>query len=312
NYTMAIFFHWDAASLDVWKNAFSDFNLDPDIRTHDSLGDVTDIKYAIVWAPPEGLLKTFLNLEYIFSIGAGVTHITLDPDAPTDIPIVRLQDQQLVLDMSCHIIYMVLHFHRHYARYKRYQSEKKWQRDKYPENANRRVAVMGLGQTGLDVCARLRDLDFNVIGWSNSPKEIDGVSCLHGPEQFEGLLTKADILINLLPLTPLTENIMNEAAFAQMPPGAYFINCSRGGTVVDNELIAALDSGQLEAAALDVFRTEPLSPESPYWEHPAVTITPHAAAPSNERSAASFIAGNIRKHLDGGVPSPIVSPTKGY
>lgn len=309
---MAIFFHWDAASLDVWKNAFSEHGLDPDIRTANALGDVSDIKYAIVWAPPEGLLKTFPNLEYIFSIGAGVTHITLDPDAPVGVPIVRLQDKQLVLDMSCHIMYMVLHFHRHYARYKRYETQKKWLRHKYPENAQRRVAVLGLGQTGLDACAKLRDLQFDVTGWSNSPKQLEGVNCLHGAEQLATVLSSAEILVNLLPLTDQTENLLDASAFSQMPSGSFLINCSRGGTIVDADLLAALDSGQLEAAALDVFRTEPLPADSPYWEHPAVTVTPHAAAPSNERSAAEFIASNIRTHMDGGIPQPIVDIEKGY
>lgn len=309
---MAIFFHWDDASLDVWKKEFSAQGLDADIRTSDALGNVSDIKYAIVWAPPSGLLKSFPNLEYIFSIGAGVTHITLDPDAPVGVPIVRLQDKQLVLDMSCHIMYMVLHFHRHYARYKHYESQKKWQRHMYPENAHKRVAVLGLGQTGLDACSRLRDLEFKVTGWSNSPKQLEGVNCLHGPEQLGTVLASADILVNLLPLTEQTENLLNAAAFAQMPPGSCLINCSRGGTIVDEDLLAALDSEQLQAAALDVFRTEPLPVDSLYWEHPAVTITPHAAAPTHERSAAEFIVANINTHLKGGTPAPIVDATKGY
>lgn len=309
---MAIFFHWDAASLDVWKNAFSEQGVSLDVRTESDLGDVADIKYAIVWAPPAGRLKTFPNLEYIFSIGAGVTHITLDADAPTGIPIVRLQDKQLVLDMSCHIMYMVLHFHRHYARYKRYEENKKWLRHKYPENARRRVAVLGLGQTGLDACAKLRDLEFDVIGWSNSPKALDGVRCLHGRDQFYTVLSQADILVNLLPLTSHTENLLDTAAFSHMPKGGFLINCSRGGTIVDEDLLAALDTNQLEAAALDVFRTEPLPAESPFWEHPSVTITPHAAAPSNERSAAEFIVGNIHRHMNGGIPEPIVDVEKGY
>lgn len=309
---MAIFFHWDAATIDIWRDAFKHHGVEADLRTHDALGDVSEIEHAVVWDPPSGLLADLPNLKYIFSIGAGVTHITGDSNAPTGVPIVRLQDKMLVLDMSCHIMYMVLHFHRHYARYKRYESEKKWLRHKYPENAKCRVAVMGLGQTGLDACARLRDLEFSVTGWSNSAKQLDGVTCLHGPDQFDKLLSEADILVNLLPLTPETENILNSKSFAKMPDGAFIVNCSRGGTIVDDDLLAALDSGKIEAAALDVFRTEPLPESSPYWDHPAVTVTPHAAAPSNESSAADFIASNIKKAIDGGIPSPIVDLGKGY
>ena len=266
----------------------------------------------MVWAPPGGRLKEFKNLKYIFSIGAGVTHITLDPDAPMDVPIVRLQDDMLVLDIACHIIHWTLHFHRHYNRYKLYEAEKKWLRHRYPENRERRISVLGLGQTGLTTCERLRDLEFDVTGWSRTPKKIEGVTCLSGDESLAQVLARADILVNLLPLTPATTDLINADALAQMPHGAFVINCGRGGTVVDADLLAALDTGQIEAAALDVFREEPLAEDDPYWTHPKVSVTPHAAAPSNERSAARFIAGHIRRALDGGEPWPIVDHARGY
>lgn len=309
---MAILFHWEGATLDIWLDAFRAHDLGSDIRLVNSLGDIETIDHAVVWDPPPGLLRNLPNLKYIFSIGAGVNHITDDPQAPVNVPIVRLQDSMLVLDISCHIIYMVLHFHRHYWRYKNYEQQKKWLRHKYPANEDRRVAVLGLGQTGLNACKRLRELEFDVIGWSNSAKTIEGIRCLHGPEAFAEVLAQADILVNLLPLTPLTQGLLNDTAFASMPDQSFLINCGRGGTVVDEHLLAALDRGRIEAAALDVFPSEPLAPTSPYWDHPAVTVTPHAAAPSNEKSAADFIAGNIRKSLDGEKPSPVVDFSKGY
>lgn len=309
---MAIYFHWDQATEDLWRGAFDDAGAGCDLRREGALGNPDDVEFAVVWAPPKGRLGGFRNLKYIFSIGAGVTHITLDPDAPLHVPIVRLQDDMLVLDMSCHVIHWVLHFHRYYNRYKLYEAEKKWQRHRYPDNSERRVAVLGLGQTGLDACNRLRDLDFDVTGWSRSPKEIDGVTCLHGEEAFPQVLQRADILVNLLPLTPGTTDLINAETLAQMPDGAFIINCSRGGTITDADLLAALDSGKIEAAALDVFREEPLPQEDPYWSHPKVSVTPHAAAPSNEKSAARFIAGHIRRVLDGGEPWPIVDLERGY
>ncbi|MDA7965566.1 glyoxylate/hydroxypyruvate reductase A [Ruegeria sp.] len=309
---MAIFFHWDEASTELWQAAFKEAGIEADLRSADNLGNVEDIEYAIVWAAPHGLMGTFPNLKYIFSVGAGVTHITADPDAPLHVPIVRLQDDMLVLDMSCHIIHWVLHFHRYYYRYRQYEADKTWLRHRYPDNSDKRVAIMGLGQTGQDACRRLHDLGFDVTGWARSPKEIPGVRCLHGEDQFAELLAGADILVNLLPLTPQTENILNAQTLAQMPDGAFVINCSRGASINDADLLAALDSGKIEAAALDVFRTEPLPQDDPYWEHPNVFVTPHAAAPSNERSAAGFIVGNIKKCLDGGVPAPIVDLDRGY
>lgn len=309
---MSVFFHWAQATPRIWQEAMAERSIGSIYLDSNMPGDAGEVEYAVVWAPPGGLLKTFPNLKYIFSIGAGVTHITEDPDYPAHVPIVRLQDELLVLDMSCHIIHWVLHFHRHYARYKSYQSEKKWQRHRYPENAEKRVAIMGLGQTGLDACARLRDLDFTVTGWARSPKKIEGVKCLHGDDQFANLLEEADILVNLLPLTADTTDILDAAAFSKMPEGAFLINCGRGSSIKDADLLAALDSGRIEAAALDVFREEPLPDDSPYWTHPAVSVTPHAAAPTNERSAARFIADQIRKCMDGGLPAPIVDPARGY
>lgn len=309
---MAIYFHWNEAHEDLWRDAFEGADIAPDLRSEGALGIPDDVEFAVVWAPPKGRLQEFRNLRYIFSIGAGVTHITDDPDFPSDVPIVRLQDDMLVLDMSCHIIHWVLHFHRFYHRYKQYEEEQKWLRHRYPDNADKRVAIMGLGQTGQDACRRLRDLGFDVTGWARSLKEIDGVRCLHGDDQFSTLLEGADILVNLLPLTPQTENILNGDAFARMPKGAFVINCSRGASIDDAALLAALESGQIEAAALDVFRTEPLPQDDPYWQNPNVFVTPHAAAPSNERSAARFIADNIRKAMDGGTPAPIVDLARGY
>lgn len=240
---MAIYFHWNEAHDDLWQAAFESAGIVPDLRSEEELGNPDDVEFAVVWAPPKGRLKGFRNLRYIFSIGAGVTHITDDPDFPSQVPIVRLQDDMLVLDMSCHIIHWVLHFHRFYHRYKQYEAERKWLRHRYPDNADKRVAIMGLGQTGQDACRRLRDLGFDVTGWARSPKQIEGVRCLHGEDQFDTLLERADILVNLLPLTSQTENILNAGSLARMPRGAFVINCSRGASIDDAALLAALETG---------------------------------------------------------------------
>ena len=309
---MSIYFHWEGCSPEVLGSALKQEDNTTPVWMEGSAYDPAQVEFAVVWAAPKGRLAGFPNLKYVFSIGAGVTHITDDPTFDTAIPIVRLQDDMLVLDMSCHILHWVLHFHRHYARYRHDQAEKKWQRLLYPDNSERRIAVLGLGQTGLDACARLRDLGFDVTGWSRSPKELEGVTCLAGEAAFDQVLSAADILVNLLPLTPQTTDILDAAAFAKMPEDAFVINCSRGASIVDADLLAALDNGKLAAAALDVFRSEPLPKESPYWTHPDVYVTPHAAAPTNERSAARFFAKNIRAVLDGGKPTPIVDLKRGY
>lgn len=309
---MAILFHWDGATHGIWHDAFVAAGCGDDIRSLARPGDVAEIGHAVVWAPPAGALKAFPNLKYIYSIGAGVTHVTLDPEWPSHVPIVRLRDRMLVLDMSCHVIHWVLHFHRHYACYARQQAQRTWLHHRCPENAERRVSVLGMGQTGEDACIRLRDLGFPVTGWARRPKRIEGVRCLHGDEAFDTVLREADILVNLLPLTDATTNILNASAFDRMPRGSFLINCGRGGSVDDGALLGALDDGHVECAALDVFREEPLPADSALWAHPGIRITPHAAAPTNERSAAEFIAAQVRVAMDGGRPAPIVDLERGY
>ena len=309
---MTILFHWDGATPGIWRDAFATAGCGGDIRRLAEPGEVGEVEHAVVWAPPPGALSMFPNLRYIYSIGAGVTHITLDPDWPSHVPVVRLQDRMLVLDMSCHIIHRVLHFHRHHDRYARQQAQGIWLRHRYPENGERRISVLGLGQTGQDACVRLRDLGFAVTGWARSPKRIEGVRCLHGEAAFDTVVREADILVNLLPLTDATANILDASVFRRMPEGSFIINCGRGGSVDDSALLDALDGGRIAGAALDVFRDEPLPGDSPYWDHPGVFMTPHAAAPTNERSAAEFIAAQIRVAMDGGTPAPIVDLERGY
>ncbi len=309
---MAILFHWDGATSEIWHDAFMAAGCGNDIRSLARPGDVSEVEHAVVWAPPAGALEGFPSLRYIYSIGAGITHITLDPDWPSHVPIVRLQDRMLVLDMSCHVIHWVLHFHRFYARYTRQQAQGIWLRHRYPENAERRVSVLGLGQTGEDACIRLRDLGFPVSGWARSPKQIEGVRCLHGNDAFDTILREADILVNLLPLTNATTNILNASAFDRMPKGSFLINCGRGASIDDGALLNAIDGGHIEGAALDVFREEPLPADSPFWAHPGIFVTPHSAAPTNERSAAEFIAAQIKLAMSGRLPAPIVDLERGY
>lgn len=309
---MTILFHWPEGNVDLWRRSFAEIVGPVRVETVETAGRAGDVEYAVVWAPPFGLLKTFPNLRAIFSIGAGVTHITDDPELPAHVPVVRLSDDMLVLDMSAHVIHWVLHFHRFYYRYRAYQAEELWRRHRYPDNAGRTVGILGLGRTGTDAAARLRGLEFPVLGWSRTAKSVDGMECRHGLPGLGEVLARSDILVNLLPLTSETADLLNAERFALMPDGSFLINPSRGGTIVDEDLIAALDSGKLEAAALDVFREEPLPPGHPFWRHPKVHVTPHAAAASNERSAARFIARNIRTMLDGGQPSPIVDRKRGY
>lgn len=305
-------FIWDGADAAQWRSRMADVLGDFDMRVYPDIGDPADIDYAMVWMPPPGELARYANLKAIFSIAAGVTHITRDPGWPRHVPVVRLTDEVLSLDMACHAIHWVLHFHRGYGQCRADQANKIWRRPVYPPNAQCRVGVLGMGTIGQTVARHLRGLGFDVAGWSRSPKQIDGVASYFGNDQLPAFLAGARILVSVLPPTPETANLLDARALGLLPEGASFINMGRGEVVDDAALLRLLDSGRIANAALDVFRVEPLPEDSPYWTHPRVYVTPHAAGPTGIEYGARRIAENIKLMLAGGMPDSVMDPDKGY
>jgi glyoxylate/hydroxypyruvate reductase A len=309
---MAILFSYAGGDADFWRRQMEEYVPSQEFRVFPDTGDPNDIKFAMVWLHPGGDLKNYPNLKAILSLGAGVEHVLRDTDLPEGIPIVRLVDDMMNQDMSLHVVHWVIHFHRSYHVYAKDQGDKRWQRLRFPDTRERRVGILGMGELGGEAARRVHDLGFDVAGWSHTPKTIKGVESFHGDDSLMPFLRRTDILASLLPLTPSTENLLDKEKFAAMPEGAYFINLSRGAIVVDKDLLAALDSGAIAGAALDVFRTEPLPPDHPYWSHPKVSVTPHAAGPTNDRSAARKMAENINRVLAGEAPYPVLDIKRGY
>ena len=284
---------------------------DEEIRDWDEPGDRTEVRYAVVWEPPLGELKTFPNLKYIFSMGAGVDHLKCDPELP-DIPIVRLIDDVLTQGMTEYVVQHVLHYHRRQPELDKQQRHKLWKHLRVPSAWDRRVGLMGLGKLGCDAALALTALKFNVAGWSRTPKALAGVASFHGPEGLAPFLEQAEILVCLLPLTPATTGILNRDLFAKLPKGAFLINPGRGQSLVDEDVLSALDSGQLAGASLDVFKTEPLPPDHPFWAHPKIFVTPHNSSRTETASAARTIAANIARIEAGEVPEGLVNQERGY
>jgi glyoxylate/hydroxypyruvate reductase A len=274
--------------------------------------DPADIDIAVVALPPPGLLKTFPNLKAILSMWAGVETLLLDPDLPRDVPLGRLVDRQMTRDMTHHVVHWVLHYHRDVHRYAEQQRQGKWRSHPYPEAADRRVGIMGLGALGGAAARVLADLGFSVAGWATHPKSIEGVEAFLGDDGLIPFLERTDILVGLLPLTPATEGIINRATLAHLPKGAYIVNAGRGGSVVDDDLIAALDSGAIARASLDVFRAEPLAADHPFWRHPGVDLTPHVASHTTTRTAGREVALDIRRVAAGEKPRNLVDLDRGY
>ena len=275
------------------------------------------IRYALSWRHPPGSLSNLPGLRAIFSLGAGVDHLFADPALP-DRPIVRIVDPDLRDRMSEWVVMQALIHLRQLRRYERQQRERLWKDDPaQPRAAEVNVGVLGLGVMGMDAAMKLMGLGFPVAGWSRTPKSAPGMECFSGPEGLEALLAWADILVVLLPLTKETRGILSASLFARLKQGGRLggpalINAGRGGLQVEADILAALDSGLLKGASLDVFEREPLPADSRLWTHPAVYVSPHNAAISAPQAIAVAIARQIEAFERGAPLQDVIDRTRGY
>ncbi len=248
----------------------------------------------IVYAPDSAVqdFTPFTRAHAVLNLWAGVEKIVGNPTL--HIPLARMVDHGLTQGM---VEWVTGHALRHHLGMDTHilHQDGVWRPDAPPLASDRRVSVLGLGALGAACARMLAHLGFPVTGWSRSPKQIDGLRCLSGEDGLRAALQEADILVLLLPLTPETENLLNADRLALLPPGAVILNPGRGPLIDDDALLAALDRGHLGHATLDVFRTEPLPPEHPFWAHPRVTVTPHIASETRPETAAEVIAENIRR-----------------
>jgi glyoxylate/hydroxypyruvate reductase A len=312
---MALLFSSKNDDADRWRDILVRELPDLDFRVWtpdgDEIGDPKDIEYVLVWGPKQGAFKDLPNLKCIFSLGAGVDHL-IGKDLPAGVPVVRLMDPGLTRGMSEYVLYWVLHHHRRMADYVQGSQENRWQQYPQADTRSRRIGIMGLGVLGLDAANKLSALEFDVAGWSRGPKDLSGIETFHGEEGLEDFLKFTEILVCLLPLTPETAGILNTKTLSQLPEGCVVINAARGGHVVDDDMIRALDDGPLAAAVLDVFHSEPLASNHPFWDHPKIIVTPHVASLTMPETAALVVAENIRRIRAGQPPEPIVDAQTGY
>ena len=296
----------------AWETLLTDALGPLDFRTlRAGLGNTDDIEIALAWKPTPGLLASFRNLKMIVSLGMGVDHLLADDKLP-DVAITRIMDDGLVGQMAEFAIFWALWHHRDIEKYAASQRAKKWKPEEFIDTIHRRIGIMGLGTIGTDTAQKIAMLGFPTLGWSRTAKTIAGVETFHGREALPKFLGQTNILVNVLPLTRETRGIMDKTLFAQLPKGCFIINMGRGGHVVDEDLLAAIDSGHLAGAALDVFNTEPLPADHPYWTHPKVHITPHMAGYTNPRTASPGVIENIKRLRAGQPLTNTVDPKSGY
>lgn len=267
--------------------------------------------YAVVWAPPQVFLDEQPRLKALFNIGAGVDAL-LPLKLPPATRIVRLDDAGMSVQMAEYVCHAVIRHFREFDGYEADVSQGKWSFRKPHNRADFPVGVLGLGVLGERVAQALRVFEFPVHGWSRSAKTIEGVVCHSGPEQLNGFLGQCRVLVNLLPLTPETRDILNRETLSQLQPGGYLINVARGAHLVEQDLIELLDSGHLAGATLDVFRTEPLPADHPFWQHPKIQVTPHTSARTLRSESIAQIAGKIAALERGEPVAGIVDPVRGY
>lgn len=311
----ALVFYSAFDDADEWRDALRAQmpGLDVRVAAPDGTleGDPADVRYALVWKPPAGFLSRFPNLALVINLGAGVDALVGRDDLPA-VPVTRLSDPQMAKMMASFVLFAVLRHAREIPAFERAQRARRWH---YlpPRTAEEiTVGVLGLGELGGAAAHELARLGFDVRGWSRSAKEMPGIACHHGMDGLDAVLSASEIVVVMLPLTDATRGLIDARRLAQLPRGAKLVNVARGPVVDEAALVAALRSGQVAEATLDVFEVEPLPPESPLWEMDTVLVTPHLASVAIPRTAAAQIAENIRRVEAGEPVLNAVDPSRGY
>lgn len=302
-------------NLDYWQQAMQEEagrqGLEVPVWIGPEVKQPEQVKMAVVWKHKHQSLYQYPALELVSSMGAGVDHILQDKDMPTGWKVSRIVDPQLTQSMSNYLLAAVLSYHKRMGEWQEKQREREWGYSDEPERPVR-VGVLGMGELGSDIAAKLAGLGFEVYGYSNTPKNIKGVESISGEAKLDEFLKKVNLLICLLPLTEKTRDFLNKDLFKKCSPGTYLINVARGEHLVEEDLLWALAEGYLGGAMLDVFRQEPLPADHPFWIHDAITISPHIASITHPGAAIPQLIENYRRLLQGEELLNEIDRTRGY
>lgn len=309
---MALMLTPTSGGAEGWRDALVAVMPELDVRVWPKIGERADIDVAAVGAPPAGALRGLPNLRLIISLTAGTDALLRDPDLPA-VPIVRVGAPPAGDTMMNETTLMhVMRHHRHLPEYLRAQQRCEWIKMPITPARQRRVGVLGLGPIGLGAAKMLAAAGFQVAGWVRRPRAVDGIEVFSGRDGLAPFLARSEIVVNLLPLTPETRGILSAESFKALPAGASIVNLGRGEHVVEADLIAALDSGHLAAATLDVFPVEPLPGDSPLWRHPKITVVPHVARRLVPLELAPRVCDIIEDFRAGRPLTQLVDRARGY
>ncbi|HSI58729.1 MAG TPA: glyoxylate/hydroxypyruvate reductase A [Ideonella sp.] len=317
------------AELATWQRCLRQAMPGETLHASPELADPAEVDIALVANPAPGSLRRWPALRLIQSLWAGVDRLLADDSLPPGVPLARMVDPAMNEAMAETALWAVLSLQRDFFAYARQQREGLWHQAPQRRAADLAVSVLGLGQMGGTVARRLMAQGYRVNAWrlhdaaptanaatdettSETADEAAGLAVSAGAAALPGLLARSDVVINLLPLTAATRGLLDARFFAALPRGAAVVNLARGAHLVDADLLAALDSGQLRHAVLDVFAAEPLPAGHRYWSHPAVTLLPHVAAQTDPRSAAAVVAANVAALRAGRPLAHLVHRARGY
>jgi len=309
---MAIVFISRSDRAEDWLEHMRAAAPDEDIRVWPDVGDPAEVDIAVVAMPPEGELRRYPNLKAVLSLWAGVDSVLADPEFPRHLPLIRMDEPDLNECMGEYVLYHALKYHLRDHLYRAQQPDAEWQPQERLVARHRKVGVLGLGVIGRFVCQTLAGMHFDVSGWSRSQKSLPGIDCLSGPDGLRSLLGRSEILVSLLPMTAETEGILDRTLFDALPKGAFLINAGRGPHLNETDLLAALDDGRVAHATLDVFATEPLPADHPFWSHPKIDVTPHIASITQVDTGVDALLKSIAQVRAGEPLENVVDPARGY
>ena len=276
-------------------------------------GDSAPADYALVWKPPVEMLARRTDLKAIFNLAAGVDALLgMDDALPHNVPIFRLEDAGMAMQIAEYAAHTVLRYYRRFDEYELQARNQEWRFLEPPSKRDFTIGIMGLGTLGSRVAQAMQHFGFPVRGWSRNRKSVPGVRCFAGKDGLDEFLQETKVLICLLPLTAETSGILNRDTLGKLAYGAYLINLARGAHLIEPDLLAALASGQITAATLDVASQEPLPPEHPFWQHPRIILTPHIGAATLRDDTVRQVAEKLLAFHRGEPVSGIVDRTRGY
>ena len=306
---MRIIFFEPGAQADLWLQELRVAM--PNALVEHWVPGAPEADYAVAWAPPQQLIDEQPGLKALFNLGAGVDRL-LQLRLPSSLPLVRLEDAGMGVQMAEYVCHALIRHFREFDAYGQQAAQANWTQRNPRARSEFPVGIMGLGALGEKVALAVQQFEFPVLGWSRTPRQITGVRCFSGAAGFNEFLAATKMLVCLLPLTPDTQDILCHASLSRLQAGGYVINVARGGLLVDDDLLALVDSGHLAGAMLDVFRTEPLPMGHPFWRHPKIQITPHTSAQTLRDQSVAQIAEKIIA-LERGEPiAGVVDRTRGY